>query len=120
MNFLRNSFSTITEAPPPPPHHNNDADRDLRLHPPPLQPQPPSLPPHLSSSSSSYYFEYDGEDARFPPPPPPSAVDSLRTRNRVPMEDHVDVTEEDGGGVLVPSSKPLFYLCIYILSYAMP
>lgn len=102
MNFLRQSFTSISE----PASHNSssnpltsathvESDRDASLRAMPL-------PPPAAHPSSS--LDSDSEDARLAPPSSASAVDSLRTRNRIAIEDHIDVPD-DGGGILIPSRE---------------
>ncbi|MCO5613054.1 hypothetical protein L7F22_067328 [Adiantum nelumboides] len=100
MNFLRQSFSSISEPSSNPSQQHvtgihSERDRDASLQ--AAAAAPP--PPHAAQTSSS--FDSDGEDARPAPIPSASAVDSLRTRNHIAIEDHMDVPK-DGGGILIP------------------
>ncbi|KAI5064868.1 hypothetical protein GOP47_0019563 [Adiantum capillus-veneris] len=103
MNFLRQSFSSISEPNSNPPQQHFTATHSERDRDASLQAAAAALPPaHAAQPTSS--FDSDGEDGRAAPIPSASAVDSLRTRNRIAIEGHMDVPK-DGGGILIPSRQ---------------
>ncbi|KAH7277011.1 hypothetical protein KP509_39G030300 [Ceratopteris richardii] len=109
MNFLRQSFSSISDPPPhtsnaaPQQHHASSSfsefERDgSSLRAAAFASSAASFHPSHRLSSS---LDFDVEDARFLSM---SQTDSIRMKNWISIEEHMDVPE-DGGGILVPCGE---------------